>query len=45
VLQNVTKDLRLEKTKYRWEGNIRRDLRKMVCEDVNWMHLAQDREQ
>jgi hypothetical protein len=28
----------------RWE-NVRMDLRKIVCEGVDWMHLAQDMEQ
>jgi hypothetical protein len=29
----------------RWEDNIRMDLREMVREGVDWMHMAQDREQ
>jgi hypothetical protein len=27
----------------RWDGNIRRDLREIGREVVDWMHLAQDR--
>jgi hypothetical protein len=29
----------------RWEDNIRMDLREIGWEDVNWIHLAQDRDQ
>jgi hypothetical protein len=29
----------------RWEDNIRMDLREIRWEDVDWMHLAQDRDQ
>jgi hypothetical protein len=29
--------------RHRWEDNIRMDLREMGWEDVDWMHLAQDR--
>jgi hypothetical protein len=29
----------------RWEDNIRMDLREIRWEDVDWIHLAQDREQ
>jgi hypothetical protein len=29
----------------RWEDNIRMDLRKIGREDVDWMHLAEDRDQ
>jgi hypothetical protein len=29
----------------RWEYNIRMDLSELRWEDVNWMHLAQDRDQ
>jgi hypothetical protein len=28
----------------RWEDNIRMDLREIGWEDVDWIHLAQDRE-
>jgi hypothetical protein len=28
-----------------WEDNIRMDLREIGWEGVNWMHLAQDRDQ
>jgi hypothetical protein len=29
----------------RWEDNMRMDLREVGCEGVDWMHLAQDRDQ
>jgi len=29
----------------RWEDNFRMDLREVVWECVDWMHLAQDRDQ
>jgi len=29
----------------RWEDNIRIDLREIEWEDVDWMHLSQDRDQ
>jgi hypothetical protein len=29
--------------RHRWEGNIRMDFREIGQEDVDWMHLAQDR--
>jgi hypothetical protein len=29
----------------RWEDNIRKDLREMVWEIVDWLHLLQDRYQ
>jgi hypothetical protein len=29
--------------RHRWEGNIKVDLRESGWEDVNWMHLSQDR--
>jgi hypothetical protein len=29
----------------RWEGNIRMDLREIEWGGVDWMHLAQDRDQ
>jgi hypothetical protein len=28
----------------RWEDNIRMDLREIVSEGVDWIHLAQDRD-
>jgi hypothetical protein len=30
--------------KRRWEDNIRLDLRKIWWEDVDWIHVAQDRD-
>jgi hypothetical protein len=35
----------LERTRGRWEDNIRMDVRKRRWEGVDWMHLAQDRDQ
>jgi hypothetical protein len=35
----------LERTRRRWEGNIRIDLREAGWKSVDWMHLAQDRDQ
>jgi hypothetical protein len=29
----------------RWEDNIKMGLREIGCEGVDWMHLAQDRDQ
>jgi hypothetical protein len=29
----------------RWEDNIRMDLREIGWEDVDWMHVVQDRDQ
>jgi hypothetical protein len=31
--------------RHRWEDNIRMDNRETVWEGVNWIHLAQDRNQ
>jgi hypothetical protein len=28
----------------RWENNIKRDLKEILCEDVDWVYAAQDRE-
>jgi hypothetical protein len=36
---------RLERPRRRWKDNIRMDLREMGWEVVDWMHLAQDRDQ
>jgi hypothetical protein len=29
----------------KWEDNIKLDLKEMLCEDVDWIHTAQDRDQ
>jgi hypothetical protein len=34
----------LGRLRRRWEDNIKIDLRKIGWEDVDWIHLAQDRE-
>jgi hypothetical protein len=31
--------------RHKWEANIRTDLREIGWEGVDWMHLAQDRDQ
>jgi hypothetical protein len=35
----------LGRSGHRWEDNIRMDLREVVEESVNWVHLAQDNDQ
>jgi hypothetical protein len=35
----------LEKPRRRWEDNIRMDLKETVWQGVDWMHLAQDKDQ
>jgi len=35
----------LGRPKHRWEDNIRMNLREIGWEVVDWMHLAQDRDQ
>jgi hypothetical protein len=35
----------LGRPRRRWEDNTRMDLRRMGLEGVDWMHLAQDRDQ
>jgi hypothetical protein len=35
----------LGRPRLRWEDNIRMDLRKIGCGDMNWIDLAQDRDQ
>jgi hypothetical protein len=32
----------LERPRHRWEDNIRMDLREIVREGLDWIHLAQD---
>jgi len=34
----------LGRPKRRWEDNIRMDMRKMVCDGVEWMNLSRDRD-
>jgi hypothetical protein len=33
----------LERPKSRWEENIKVDFKEMLCDKVDWIHLAQDR--
>jgi hypothetical protein len=35
----------LGRHKRKWEDNIKMDLRETVLEGVDWIHLAQDRDQ
>jgi hypothetical protein len=35
----------LGRLRHRWEYNIRTNLSEIVWEGVDWMHLAQDRDQ
>jgi hypothetical protein len=35
----------LTRHRHRWEGNIRMDLREIGWEVVDWIHLAQDKDQ
>jgi hypothetical protein len=35
----------LGRHRFRWEGNIKMHLREIGLEDVDWIHLAQDRDQ
>jgi hypothetical protein len=35
----------LRRPRYRWEDNIRMNLGEVGWEGVDWMHLAQDRDQ
>jgi hypothetical protein len=35
----------LGKSRHRWEGNIRMDLREKKVKRVDWVYLAQDRNQ
>jgi hypothetical protein len=35
----------LRRPRHRWEDNIRMDLREMVWEVMDWMHLAEARDQ
>jgi hypothetical protein len=34
----------LIRSRHRWEDNIKMDLREIGLEDVDWTHLAQDRD-
>jgi hypothetical protein len=35
----------LKRPRHRWEDNIRTDLKEIGCEGVDWLHVAQDRDQ
>jgi hypothetical protein len=34
----------LGRPRHRWEDSIRMDLKEIVWEDVDWMHLSRDRD-
>jgi ribosome biogenesis protein Nip4 len=44
-LENPEGERPLGRLKRRWEDNIRMDLREIGWEDVDWIHLVQDRDQ
>jgi hypothetical protein len=44
-LKNLEEKRQLGIPRHRWEDNIKMDLRKKGWEGVDWMHLAQDRDQ
>jgi len=33
-----------ERPRHRWKDNIKMDLQKVGCEDVDWIELAEDRD-
>jgi hypothetical protein len=35
----------LGRSRFRWEDNVRMDLREIWWDGVNWVHLVQDRDQ
>jgi hypothetical protein len=35
----------LTRPRHRWEDNIKMDIQEVECEDMDWIELAQDREQ
>jgi hypothetical protein len=45
LVGNPEKKSPLGRYRRRWEDNIRMDLREMGCEFVDWIHLAQDKDQ
>jgi len=44
-LENSDGQRPLSRPRSRWEDNNRMDLREIVRESVDWLHLAQDRDQ
>ena len=34
----------LRRPRYRWKDNIKIDLQEVVCRDIDWIELAQDRD-
>jgi hypothetical protein len=45
ILAGKTEKRQLGRPRRRWEDNTRMDLREIGLEGVNWIHLAQDRNQ
>jgi hypothetical protein len=35
----------LRRPKHKWQDNMRKDVKEIDWEDVDWVHLAQDRDQ
>jgi hypothetical protein len=35
----------LGRTKHRWKNNTKMNLTIIMCKDMDWVHLAQDRDQ
>jgi hypothetical protein len=44
LLRKPEKKRPLQRPRYEWEDNISMDFRVTGCENVDWMHLAQDRD-
>jgi hypothetical protein len=48
-LLNITEESESRRTRRawpcRWEDNVKSDVGKVKCEDVDWIHLPQDRSQ
>jgi hypothetical protein len=46
ILLRKSKEKRpLGRTRYRWEDTIKMDLKEIRCNDLDWIHLAQDTDQ
>jgi hypothetical protein len=46
LIRKPTGKRQLARLRYRWENaNIKVDLREIRCDGVDWIHLAQDRDQ
>jgi hypothetical protein len=45
MVRKPERKMPLVRPRRRWEGSIRMDLRETEWQGVDWMHLAQDRDQ